>query len=278
MQPWNLIRQLDAMREAANHVCQSEGAPVSRGLLPTAPPPVAACGEVRMTREERMRALGCMGRAMMMHDLARGVGLGMPCELFDAVAHKAMAAMMKRHAAARAPPFHPCHPLPFSTDPSHSAPDVILSPDGLTVTRSTNLGFAWARCARGVDEGCGVVRWAVQLSKESGYGVFCVGVASDAFDDYTGSAGWPKHSWYFCDSCAFADGQPHRRLFQPPPYAAGDVVTVELQRTPGVDGVLRVWVAGKTPRELRGLPKDGMMYPIVCLSNNEQSISMVALP
>ena len=46
----------------------------------------------------------------------------------------------------------------------------------------------------------------------------------------------------------------------------------------GVDGVLRVRVAGKRERELRGLPKDGLLYPIVCLNNNEQSCSMVALP
>jgi hypothetical protein len=181
MQLWILIKQLDAMRQAANHVCQCEGAPVSRDLLPTAPPPVAACGEVRMTREERMRALGCMGRAMVMHDLARGVGLGMPCELVDAVAHKAMAAMMKRHAAALAPPFHPCHPFPFS---SHSS-DVALSSDRLTVGKYSDSDWVWARSERGVGAGCGVVRWALQLGKEDGGNFFRVGVASDAFSGYT---------------------------------------------------------------------------------------------
>ena len=54
-------------------------------------------------------------------------------------------------------------------------------------------------------------------------------------------------------------------------------MTVELERAPGVDGVLRVWVAGKTPRELRGLPRDVMLYPIVGLSY-EPSCTMVQPP
>jgi hypothetical protein len=47
---------------------------------------------------------------------------------------------------------------------------------------------------------------------------------------------------------------------------------------PGVDGVLRVQVAGKTLRELKGLPRDGMLYPIVCMCERYQSYTMVALP
>ena len=55
-QLWNAVRQRDATREAAVQLYQCRGERVSRDLLPTAPPPVAACGEVRMRREERMRA------------------------------------------------------------------------------------------------------------------------------------------------------------------------------------------------------------------------------
>jgi len=275
MKLWILIRQRDATREVALKLCQFQGEPVSRDLLPTAPPLDAACGRVSMTREERICALGCMGRAMIMHELAHGAG--MPGALDYAAAHKATTAMRKRDAAARAPPFHPCHAIPFSGRAEHTAPDIVLSTDRLTVTRRTRPAFAWARSEFGVGAGCGVVRWAVQLSKESGDQVFCVGVASDAFI-YTGTEAWPKQSWYFCDSCMFADGQPNRDLFNPRPFTAGDVVTVELERAPGVDGVLRVLVAGKMPRELRGLPSDGVLYPIVCLSNEVQSISMVAVP
>ncbi len=54
-------------------------------------------------------------------------------------------------------------------------------------------------------------------------------------------------------------------------------MTFELQRAPGVRGVLRVRVAGKKGMELRGLPKDGVLYPIVGLANGAQSCSMVAL-
>ena len=74
-----------------------------------------------------------------------------------------------------------------------------------------------------------------------------------------------------------ADGQLQSDVFTPPAFTTDNVVTVELERAPGVDGLLRVRVAGKTPRELRGLPSDGMLYPIVCLCNSKQSISIVAL-
>jgi len=290
-QLWNLIRQRDATREAAVRLYQCGGERVSRDLLPTAPPPVAACGEVRMTREERMRALGCMGRTMVMLKLARGAG--MPGALVDADAQeaeqqqtaaslplcawpRAMAVMMKRDAAARAPPFHPCHPFAFSSCAEHKAPDVVLSPDRLTVTQTTRYAYAWARSELGVAAGCGVVRWAVQLGKESGGLVSMVGVASDAFSGYTEA--YPKQSWFFQDDGIWADGQQQGGYFDPKPFGPGDVVTVELERAPGVDGVLRVRVAGKTPREWRGLPRDGMLYPIVCMCHQYQSYTMVALP
>ena len=97
--------------------------------------------------------------------------------------------------------------------------------------------------------GCGVVRCALQLGKEGSWHVFKVRVASDTFRGYT--EGSPKQSWYFSDNRMFADGQHQGYCFDSPAFAAGDVVTVELERAPGVDGVLRVQEAGKTPRELR---------------------------
>jgi hypothetical protein len=39
-----------------------------------------------------------------------------------------------------------------------------------------------------------------------------------------------------------------------------------------------VQVAGKAMRELKKLPKDGILYPIVGLRNNKQSVFMIALP
>jgi hypothetical protein len=284
-QLWNLVRQRDATREAAVQLYQCGGERVSRALLPTAPPPVAACGEVRMTRGERMRALSCMGRAMVMLKLARGAG--MPGALGYADAQKATTAMMKRDAAARAPPFHPCHPFPFSGSAEHTAPDVLLSDNRLTVTRTTDfdagvMSGAWARSERGVAAGCGVVRWAVKLGQEGervpnrSFGLeFSVGVAGDEFSGY--SDPFPGQSWYYCALCMVADGQTQGAIFNSPSFTTGDVVTVELERAPGVDGVLRVRVAGKIARELRGLPRDGVLYPIVGL-RKQQSITMVALP
>jgi len=271
---WTAIRQRDATHEAVVKLCQSQGEPVSRDLLPTAPPPVAASDEVRMTREERMRALGCMGRALVIYELAHGAG--MPGALSYAAAQKMMAAMMKRDAAARAE-LSCNHLFTFSSKTSHVAPNLSLSPDLLTVSMpsSRSCWNAWARSDRGVGAGCGVVRWAVQLSKGDGVCLFKIGVASETFDGYTEYA--PKQSWVLWNYCTVADGQ-QQLTFPSYCFTAGDVVTVELERAPGVDGVLRVRVAGKAPRELRGLPKEGMLYPIVCICNSQQSIRMEPLP
>ena len=58
-----------------------------------------------------------------------------------------------------------------------------------------------------------------------------------------------------------------------------DVVTVELERRHGQDGVMRVRVAGKAfVRDLTALPRGGMLYPAVCLAHSTQSYSMVAAP
>ena len=62
-------------------------------------------------------------------------------------------------------------------------------------------------------------------------------------------------------------------------FSPGDVVTVELERRRGQDGVMRVRVAGKAfVRDMTALPRDGMLYPAVNLGNSEQSYSMVAAP
>ena len=60
-----------------------------------------------------------------------------------------------------------------------------------------------------------------------------------------------------------ANGQQQGDKFHPELFASGDVVTLELERARGADGVLRARVAGKTPRELKGLRRDGVLYPIV---------------
>jgi hypothetical protein len=226
-----------------------------------------------MTRVERMGALSCMGRVMVMHELAHGAG--MPGALSFADAQQAAAAMIRRDAAARVAA---CDLFPFSGCPEHTAPGVFLSNRNLTVTRpSAPYGSdAWARSERGVDAGCGVVRWAVRLRREVGGWYFKVGVASDAFSGYAECV--PKQSWFFQDNFKFANGRQEGCNFNPLPFTAGDVVTLELERALGVDGVLRVRVAGKEPQELGGLPRDGMLYPIVGLRNDGLSYTMVALP
>ena len=102
-----------------------------------------------------------------------------------------------------------------------------------------------------------------------------VGVVSDAFTGYTKA--WPKNSWFFRNDGIFVDGEMQGGwgAF----FSKGDVVTVELERRHGQDGVMRVRVAGKAfDRDMTGLPRDGMLYPAVSLANSEQSYSMVAAP
>jgi hypothetical protein len=134
------------------------------------------------------------------------------------------------------------------------------------------VGYAWARSERGAAAGCGVVRWALQLKlKDDGEddNEFKLGVCSDYFSGY--AEPFPVLCHYFAN-------EDNGNECDTEPFAAGDVVTVELERAPGVDGVLRVRVAGKTPQELKGLPRDGMLYPIVCMSNEYQRYTMVQVP
>ncbi len=119
------------------------------------------------------------------------------------------------------------------------------------------------------------MKWAVKLSEEDGGYCHVVGVVSDAFTEYT--EGMPKNSWFFENNGIFVNGKQRGGIgafFSP-----GDVVTVELERRHGQDGVMRVRVAGKAfVRDMTALPRDGMLYPAVCLDNSAQSCSMVAAP
>ena len=119
------------------------------------------------------------------------------------------------------------------------------------------------------------MKWVVKLSKESGGYGHRVGVVSDAFTGYTNVV--PKHASWIQNNLIYVDGEQQGRegaFFSP-----GDVVTVELERRHGQDGVMRVRVAGKAlVRDMTALPRDGMLYPAVCLSYIKQSYSMVAAP
>jgi hypothetical protein len=122
------------------------------------------------------------------------------------------------------------------------------------------------------------VKWAVKLSMDGGYFYHRVGVVSDAFTKYTESC--PKKSWFFRNDAIWVDGEQQGDLTSMNTFfSEGDVLTVELERRPGQDGVMRVRVAGKAfVRDMTALPRKGKLYPAVCLGNNEQSYSMVAAP
>ncbi len=120
------------------------------------------------------------------------------------------------------------------------------------------------------------MKWAVKLSKEHGDCCHRVGVVSDAFTEYTKVA--PKHSWSFQNIAIWVEGKVQGGVafgfFSP-----GDVVTVELERRHGQDGVMRVRVAGKAfAWDMTALPRDGTLYPAVRLWNSKQSCTMVAAP
>ena len=151
---------------------------------------------------------------------------------------------------------------------------VVLSPNHLTVTQTSNKD-AWARREHGFPPGCGAAKWAVNLGDVDGGMVNVLGVVSDAFTEYTRYTGNPIRSWVFQDDSIWADGQ-RQGDFSIGFFNTGDVVSVELERRPGQDGVMRVRVAGKAPQQdMTGLPRDGMLYPAVCLHNNEQSCTML---
>ena len=121
------------------------------------------------------------------------------------------------------------------------------------------------------------MKWAVKLGEENGGYAHKMGVVSDAFTEYTealtagnSSFVWKKES---------VDGTSQMCIGLSELFSPGDVVTVELERRHGQDGVMRVRVAGKAfVRNITGLPRDGMLYPAVCLANSKQSYSMVAAP
>ena len=165
--------------------------------------------------------------------------------------------------------------LRFSSLAAHRATAVVLSPDRLTVTQ-TSTSFAWARCERGFPPGCGAVKWTVKLGDVGGGQVNLLGVVSDAFTEYTRYH--PSGSWCFQNDMIFVEGK-NKGGVSIGFFDSGDVVSVELERRPGQDGVMRVRVAGRAPKQdMTGLPRDGMLYPVVCLLNNEQSYTMLPRP
>ena len=120
------------------------------------------------------------------------------------------------------------------------------------------------------------MKWVVKLGDGGGAHVNVLGVVSDAFTEY--NRYHPHGSWCFQTDAIFADGK-QQRGFSSGFFDSGDVVSVELERRPGQDGVMRVRVAGKAPKQdMTGLPRDGMLYPAVCLLNDEQSYTMLPRP
>ena len=123
------------------------------------------------------------------------------------------------------------------------------------------------------------MKWAVKLSNLKNGGLYHrLGVVADLFTGYTERA--PKKSWFFNNDGIFVDGKQQGGFTSMGAFfSEGDVVTVELERRHGQGGVMRVRVAGKAfVRDMIALPRDGTLYPAVCLCNSQQSYSMVAAP
>jgi hypothetical protein len=105
-----------------------------------------------------------------------------------------------------------------------------------------------------------------------------VGVVSEAFTEYTGC--YPKQSWVFENDAIVVNGDLQGNVVSSNAFfSPGGVVTVELERRHGQDGVMRVRVAGKVfVRDMTALPRDGMLYPAVRICHSKQSCTMVAAP
>ncbi len=118
----------------------------------------------------------------------------------------------------------------------------------------------------------------MKLSEKDGHKVHMLGVVSDAFTKFGGCNLDEGNIWYFQNDAIRANGERQgdfRRGF----FGPGNVVAVELERRDGRDGVMRVRVAGREfMGDMTGLPRHGMLYPVVGLVSSVQSYTMVALP
>ena len=147
---------------------------------------------------------------------------------------------------------------------------------------SLRMGAERAGRRRWVWRGELEIWWAVKLSEENGGFVHTLGVASDACREFTETQTLnlhPEQVWFFQNDRKSANG--HCGEICSGYFDPGDVVTVELERRHGRDGALRVRIAGRSNmgrgREITGLPRDGMLYPVVGL-HSQQSYTMLELP
>ena len=151
---------------------------------------------------------------------------------------------------------------------------IVLSDDHTTAT-----GRGWARSAQGFPPECGIVRWRVQLGSEGGGNVYMTGVVltsderpfAQNFSNYLEVGG---NLCFFQDDAVWRNGTKVEGYFSPGCMQEGDLLQLELER--GVDeSVLRLTVDGRPAKEIRGLPSEGVLYPIVHLLNSKQSYTLL---
>jgi hypothetical protein len=166
---------------------------------------------------------------------------------------------------------------------------------------------AWVRCGQGLPAGCGVVRWAIRLnaacddedsSQKRKYNEhdFCVGVCGQGFCGQT-SLMQCKQLWalHQRESSVVEDGEYGQNLYhqwrgggwtrplclRQDNFHAGDVLMFQLERAPGEEAVLRVGFSRKLNEENSlcniMIPEEGMLYPVVRLSQNMQTYTFVSL-
>ena len=175
---------------------------------------------------------------------------------------------------------------------------------------------AWVRCGQGLSAGCGVVRWAIQLGSSQVNPVadaacddedsdrerkfnehdFCIGVCGQGFSGQKSLRQckqlWALHQY---ESSVVEDGEYGRNLYhrsrggslcrplcmRSDRFHAGDVLMFQLERTSDEAGVLRVGFARKLNEENSlcdiAIPAEGMLYPVVRLSQRMQTYTFVPL-
>jgi hypothetical protein len=167
--------------------------------------------------------------------------------------------------------------LSFSRDYKYRSPDVVLSRDEHSACLLPFKCCGWVRADRGFEADCGIVRWAVKLGSEDGGCVYIIGVATELLDSFRMPINRSiPHLWAFENGAVRING--NRVEVGASIFDLHGTLILELERFPGAECVLRVHVAGRETQEIRGLPQHDTLYPIVCLVNDRQKVSMVRLP
>ena len=79
--------------------------------------------------------------------------------------------------------------------------------------------------------------------------------------------------WFFQNDAIWCNGYSEG-YFSPGCMEPGDIVTLELERRVGCEGVMRVKANGRPTKQMAGLPSEGVLHPVVNILNRLQSVTI----